>query len=55
MFLELIRVREGAVALGNKEDEHLMNSLESFYRKSDIVSLVGNELVPMWGLKGRVG
>jgi hypothetical protein len=53
MVLDLIQRREGAVALGNKEDEHLLNALESYYRQSDIVQVAGSELVPMWGVAGR--
>jgi hypothetical protein len=46
MWGELIRAREGAVALGRTEDKALLDSLETFYRTSDIVRVAGSDLVP---------
>jgi hypothetical protein len=53
MVLDLIRARQSAVAVHNDEDKRLLNALESFYRRSDIASVVGSELVPMWGVASR--
>jgi hypothetical protein len=46
MWGELVRAREGATALGHGEDKALLDSLEGFYRASDIVRVAGSELVP---------
>jgi hypothetical protein len=34
------------VALGRTEDKALLDSLETFYRTSDIVRVAGSDLVP---------
>ena len=46
MWGELVRAREGAVALGLVGDKALLDSLETFYRNSDVVRLAGSDLVP---------
>jgi hypothetical protein len=46
MWGSLVRAREGASALGHTEDRSLLESLEAFYRSSDIVRVAGKELVP---------
>jgi hypothetical protein len=46
MWGDLVRAKEGAVALGNAEDRGLMEALERFYKASDIVRVAGDELVP---------
>lgn len=46
MWENLVRAREGASAVGEREDQKLLDSLEAFYRRSDIVRVAGNDLVP---------
>jgi exonuclease I len=48
MMAELVRLREGAVQEGNDADIKLLDSLEGFYRSSEIVRVAGAELVPGW-------
>lgn len=46
LMSELLRSREVAVALGRNDDVKLLDSLEGFYRTSDIVKVAGDILVP---------
>lgn len=46
MMAELNRSREGAAAEGAQEDVKLLDSLEKFYRSSEIFRVAGPELVP---------
>jgi hypothetical protein len=43
---ELLRSREVAVAFDKKDDVKLLDSLEAFYRSSEIVKVAGDLLVP---------
>jgi hypothetical protein len=46
MMAELNRLREGALGEGVQEDVKLLDSLEKFYRSSEIFRVAGTELVP---------
>ena len=48
MMAELVRSREVAAMVQNEADIKLLDSLERFYRDSDIVRVAGRELVPGW-------
>ncbi|MEN9845210.1 MAG: hypothetical protein RIS36_357 [Pseudomonadota bacterium] len=48
MMAELVRSKESAVQEGNEADIKLLQSLERFYRESEIVRVAGDELVPGW-------
>ena len=44
----LIHLQEAAVMKEAHDDQKLLSSLEAFIRSSDIFSVAGRELVPMW-------
>jgi hypothetical protein len=48
LMAELVRARDIAVQQGNEADIKLLDSLERFYRDSEIVRVAGDELVPGW-------
>ncbi len=48
MMAELVRSKEVAALEQNEADIKLLDSLERFYRSSDIVRVAGGELVPGW-------
>jgi len=48
MMAELVRSRDIAAQDGNDADIKLLDSLERFYRGSEIVRVAGDELVPGW-------
>lgn len=48
MMAELVRAREIAALEQSEADSKLLDSLESYYRASDIVRVAGGELVPGW-------
>ena len=48
MMAELVRSKDIAVQEGNEADIKLLDSLERFYRDSEIVRVAGDELVPGW-------
>jgi len=52
MMAELVRAREVAALEQNEADIKLLDSLDSFYRASDIVRVAGGELVPGWAVSG---
>jgi hypothetical protein len=49
---ELVRSRDIAAQEGNEADIKLLDSLERFYRDSEIVRAAGDELVPGWAKVG---
>ncbi|MEY4667360.1 MAG: hypothetical protein RL518_59 [Pseudomonadota bacterium] len=55
MMAELVRLREGAVQERDEADVKLLDSLERFYRESEIVRVAGDELVPGWARMGASG
>ncbi len=48
MVRALEQARDAALAQNAAEDLKLLNSLESFYRDSEVVRVAGGELVPAW-------
>jgi exonuclease I len=50
MMAELVRSRDVAKQEGNEADIKLLDSLETFYRASEIVRVAGSELVPGWAM-----
>jgi hypothetical protein len=52
MMAELVRSRDAAVQEGNQADIKLLDSLDRFYRDSEIVRVAGDELVPGWARSG---
>lgn len=49
MVDDLSRLRDGAVATGEQGDVKLLDSLEAFYRSSDIARVAGGDLLPGLG------
>jgi hypothetical protein len=48
MMAELVRSKDIALQEDNEADIKLLDSLERFYRDSEIVRVAGDELVPGW-------
>jgi len=48
MVSSLERSREAAMLENRPDDIRLLDSLERFYRQSEVVQVAGGELVPDW-------